>query len=204
MANLIITVIAIALVAVASLMGAYYGGSAFLNNESAANASTVLNQGQQLAGAWAAYLNDNLNTVPTGGLSGAANSLTSGGYITSVPQAPAEAGSVTSKAVDVGTAGAAGHYFMWADMGKPSTGANGGTIADSNASACMHIIQTATGVKATSIKTAAPGAIAMPATASQSNGSFGCAITNAAPPTGVTGSGAAPASGDYTLEYLIQ
>ena len=37
----------LALVAVAALMGAYYGGSAFANNQSAANAATLLNLGQQ-------------------------------------------------------------------------------------------------------------------------------------------------------------
>ncbi len=52
MANLIITVIAIALVAVASLMGAYYGGQAFTEGRDQANAATVLNQGQQLAAAF--------------------------------------------------------------------------------------------------------------------------------------------------------
>lgn len=52
MANLIITVVAIALVAVASLMGAYYGGQAFTEGRDQANASTVLTQGQQIAAAF--------------------------------------------------------------------------------------------------------------------------------------------------------
>lgn len=52
MANLIVTVIAIALVAVASLMGAYYGGAAFLQGAERANAASLVAQGQQMAGAW--------------------------------------------------------------------------------------------------------------------------------------------------------
>lgn len=41
MANLIITVISIALVAVAALMGAYYGGQAFMDGQAKAKANTV-------------------------------------------------------------------------------------------------------------------------------------------------------------------
>ena len=96
MANLIITVIAIALVAVASLMGAYYGGAAFLNNQSAANASTVLNESQQIAGAWQSYLGDNLNVAPTD----ARLLLVNNGYLSRrCPAAPRQPGVATVSAV---------------------------------------------------------------------------------------------------------
>lgn len=56
MANLIITIIAIALVAVASLMGAYYGGRAFLDARLRAQASTLVAQGQQISGAFESFI----------------------------------------------------------------------------------------------------------------------------------------------------
>ena len=65
MANLIITVIAIALVAIASLMGAYYGGSAFLEGSAKAQAATIASQGQQIAAAWVLRANDNGNNYDT-------------------------------------------------------------------------------------------------------------------------------------------
>lgn len=55
MANLIITIISIALVAVAALMGAYYGGQAFLEGQAKARANAILNDMQQLAGALNLY-----------------------------------------------------------------------------------------------------------------------------------------------------
>jgi hypothetical protein len=52
MANLIITVISIALVAVAALMGAYYGGSAFMDGQKKAEANKMINVMQQTEGAY--------------------------------------------------------------------------------------------------------------------------------------------------------
>ena len=59
MANLIITIISIALVAVAALMGAYYGGTAFSSGQAKSLASTLVSQGQQIAAAWAIQTADN-------------------------------------------------------------------------------------------------------------------------------------------------
>lgn len=59
MANLIITIISIALVAVAALMGAYYGGTAFLQGQAKAQANSLINQGQQIAAAWLTYSANN-------------------------------------------------------------------------------------------------------------------------------------------------
>lgn len=58
MANLIITIISIALVAVAALMGAYYGGNAFLQGQAKAQANSLVNKGQQIGAAWQIYAAD--------------------------------------------------------------------------------------------------------------------------------------------------
>ena len=55
MANLIITIISIALVAVAALMGAYYGGAAFLEGQAKARANALVNKASQIGGAWVAF-----------------------------------------------------------------------------------------------------------------------------------------------------
>lgn len=59
MANLIITVISIALVAVAALMGAYYGGTAFLDGQAKAQANQIIAGAEQAANAWRSYALDN-------------------------------------------------------------------------------------------------------------------------------------------------
>ncbi|EGR4214505.1 hypothetical protein F7O40_02705 [Vibrio cholerae] len=51
MFSLIISIIAIALVAALALASIYYGGSAFQEGSADAEASTVVNQGQQIQGA---------------------------------------------------------------------------------------------------------------------------------------------------------
>ncbi|MCV6599041.1 MAG: hypothetical protein OIF36_00965 [Alphaproteobacteria bacterium] len=55
MANLIITIIAIALVAVAALMGAYYGGTAFNQGQEQAERSTLMNEAAQVSAAIVMY-----------------------------------------------------------------------------------------------------------------------------------------------------
>lgn len=52
MANLIITIISIALVAVAAIMGAYYGGAAFQEGSIKADVNALISQAEQLAAAW--------------------------------------------------------------------------------------------------------------------------------------------------------
>lgn len=51
MSNLIITIISIALVAVAAIMGAYYGGSAFTQNTTQVAANSIINEAQQILSA---------------------------------------------------------------------------------------------------------------------------------------------------------
>ena len=205
MANLIITVIAIALVAVASLMGAYYGGSAFLNNTASANAATVLNQGAQIAGAWQAYLGDNLNTPPTSitGLT-TSNYIAAGSYLATVPTVPAGRGGVAAFPVFIASATAtingtaATHYFAYADLGRPATGVTAGT-ADPAAASCLRVQKTAA---KTTITSAAQGAIS-----TTGNVKFGCGILTGTITNGLGGT-AVPSgdltTGDYIMEYLIQ
>lgn len=55
MANLIITVISIALVAVAALMGAHYGGQAYMDGQAKARANELMAKAGQIANAWRMY-----------------------------------------------------------------------------------------------------------------------------------------------------
>ena len=90
MSNLIITIIAIALVAIAALMGAYYGGAAFLQGNIKAKANAIIEQANQIAGAWRAYTVDHNgdNALPLGFSSLIPN------YIAASPVSPV--GKVTS------------------------------------------------------------------------------------------------------------
>lgn len=88
MANLIVTVIAIALVAVAALMGAYYGGSAFLRGTVRANAATMVNQGSQVAAGYVLYSNDNAG-VPPASVTAMVTGIGGRTYLTEAPQIPA-------------------------------------------------------------------------------------------------------------------
>lgn len=59
MANLIITIIAIALVAVMAIIGIFYGGAAFTNSSSKAKANTLISHAQQIRTALIAWSVDN-------------------------------------------------------------------------------------------------------------------------------------------------
>lgn len=89
MFNLIITVISIALIAALSLASIYYGGDNMSKGTARSNAATLVNQGQQLNGASALFRNDNGGTDVA-----AINDLVTGGYLASVPAAPANIGAV--------------------------------------------------------------------------------------------------------------
>jgi len=58
MFSLIITIISIALVAALALATLYYGGSAFSQGSAKANASSIIEQAQQIAGANTLYANN--------------------------------------------------------------------------------------------------------------------------------------------------
>jgi hypothetical protein len=81
MANLIITIISIALVAVAAIMGAYYGGTAFLEGQAKARANAIINKAQQIGAAWILYTSTNggaRDITPW-------SSLVTGSYLQSTP-----------------------------------------------------------------------------------------------------------------------
>ena len=212
MANLIITVIAIALVAVASLMGAYYGGSAFLNNQSAAAASTDLNAGQQMAGAWQAFMSDNYNQVPDVGtcITGTAGSACANGtpnqYLAAIPNWAAAA---STAAAAMGVTQSNNHYYAVADLGA-GAGASIGTAADTNSQGCLKVVKTATGSAAPAITAYTPGAAANDATvdtmvnaAGVGNHTFGCAYMKAVAGTLWGAIGTQPAANHYVMAYKL-
>jgi hypothetical protein len=208
MANLIITVIAIALVAAASMMGAYYAGSAFQNGQMAADSATVINEGVQVAGAWNAYLGDNINTTPTNITAlTQSNYIASGGYLQVIPTIPASAGGVVAFPLFIASAtaivgGNSGtHYFAYADVGRHASGVTAG-ISDINATACIRIQKAAKGSQPSSLASLAQGTIA-----AAGNGTFGCGILTGSI-TGGLGGATVPTgdlvTGDYVMEYLLQ
>lgn len=87
MANLIITVISIALVAVAALMGAYYGGQAFLDGQTNARANAVIEGAKQLAEAYHMQAIDNNSSyaIYSGDLESAPQTFVPK-YMSAIPQ----------------------------------------------------------------------------------------------------------------------
>lgn len=88
MANLIITIISIALVAVAALMGAYYAGEAFYSGQAKAKANSIVNAANQIEGAiriWASTnLKNNTDYPDWNSVTGASSQLITG-YLTQMP-----------------------------------------------------------------------------------------------------------------------
>jgi len=94
MANLIITIISIALVAIAALMGAYYGGTAFLNGQAKANANASVSQGEQQVAAWSVYASDRSGSWTLSSIS-SLSATSPAAYLTTSPVAPAGAAAST-------------------------------------------------------------------------------------------------------------
>lgn len=84
MFNLIVAVISIALIAAMAAASIFYGGSAFGEGTAKAQASTLINNGQQVSGAQQLYMIDN-----SGNRANDIDVLTGGGYLQAVPSAPA-------------------------------------------------------------------------------------------------------------------
>ena len=84
MANLIITVISIALVAVAALMGAYYGGSAFMEGQAKANANSLVQGAEQIKGALTMYATNHSGSY-NGALSGNTLAPLVPDYLSTIP-----------------------------------------------------------------------------------------------------------------------
>ncbi len=118
MANLIITVIAIVLVAVASLMGAYYGGQAFLSGGDAARATALVNQASQIAGAYDLYSVREFEAPY--GFQGVSGSLIGDQYISEIPTPPD----------GVVPAGLTGDFsrWTWVQLGTITTAADDTTV----------------------------------------------------------------------------
>lgn len=88
MANLIITIISIALVAVAALMGAYYGGQAFFGGQAKARANQIISNANQIAGAiqvWQSANARGANDYPAWNHSTGASSTLIPDYLASMP-----------------------------------------------------------------------------------------------------------------------
>jgi hypothetical protein len=207
MANLVITVIAIALVAIASLMGAYYGGAAFLNNTNKAQAFAVMNQGVQIAGAWQDYMVNNLSAPPTD-----LSSLTPT-YLSSIPQYPASKNGPTASApwaVISGVVSGSTHYYGIADMGLSGANAASGTTTDPNAAACLWVIKAGSDSSPVNPSSGAFFTAIAPGGTGIGNATYGCALatSDVAFGTPLTNSGALPttggaAVGHYYTYYLL-
>ena len=104
MFSLIISIIAIALVAALALASIYYGGSAFQEGSADAEASTVVNQGQQVQGAVTLADVDEFTVADE-------DSLVTGNYLKEVP-------SVRSKswALNAADLAAAGTAYAWIEV----------------------------------------------------------------------------------------
>jgi hypothetical protein len=83
MFNLIVAVISIALIAAMAAASIFYGGAAFSQSTAQANASTLINNGQQISGAQQLYAIDNSGSKTTD-----ITDLTGGGYLQALPTAP--------------------------------------------------------------------------------------------------------------------
>lgn len=82
MSSIIITIIAIALIAILALAGMFYGGSGLLGNRDDAVASQVINQSSQIIGAIDLYRTNNAGAVPVD-----SEQLIDGGYLKAMPDA---------------------------------------------------------------------------------------------------------------------
>lgn len=119
MANLIITVISIALVAVAAVMGAYYGGSAFMTGQGNAKANQLVAGAEQIA-AGATLWTSSTGRIEYEDLQ--FNFLVTQNYLSSLPNVAVRS-SPTSE----------GFYCNWADSTGSVTECDGGSYKPQNA-----------------------------------------------------------------------
>src|SRR3546814_334123 len=133
MFQLIFAVISIALLAALAGASIFYGGAAFSGSTAKANVSSLVNQGQQIAGAAALFRTDNGGTTPTD----IATQLVANDYLQSVPTPPTVGDASTSWGI--GTDGTISYVFVRInDDAVPNTCAevtnqNGGTAAATTA-----------------------------------------------------------------------
>jgi hypothetical protein len=80
---LIISIIAIALVVALAGATLYYGGDAFTQGAARSSAAALVNQGQQIAGAWTLAEAENGGAAPAD-----LNALVTAGFLAAVPTSP--------------------------------------------------------------------------------------------------------------------
>ena len=85
---LIISIIAIALVVALAGATLYYGGDAFTRGSARSTAAALVNQGQQISGAWTLYKANNGGAIPAGDSSAQLTALVSGQFLSAVPTSP--------------------------------------------------------------------------------------------------------------------
>ena len=94
MSNLLITVIAIALAAVAAIMAIFYGGTSFTQAQAQAQANRLIEDAHQISIAWLSYANDHGGDRSLPGDSdfkwGASTSILVPGYLAEMPHIPTE------------------------------------------------------------------------------------------------------------------
>jgi hypothetical protein len=135
MSNLIITCIAIGVMALAAMMAVYYMGSTYQSSLSSATASSTLNEADQLAGMWKNFLVGNLMSPP-----GDWSELIQAGYLENVMEYSPGIGTQTEDHYfQIWPDDNGEHYYAIADLGDPS-------LADGNI-ACNKVLTLATGVK---------------------------------------------------------
>jgi hypothetical protein len=196
MSNLIITVIAIGLVAALALSGIYYGGSYFSSMSANAEASAFLNVGSQVAHAWQAYTYDHNGQVPTSW-----QQMIDGGYLLSRPVVPAQVGGGAQIPVFIYAQGDANktNYWLWYLLGRPGAPA---TASDPIATACLRVIKLVTHNTVT-----VPQSFAFVdtnfASPASGNGTSGCAQWDATqqPETNLYGAQLTDETGNYAAGY---
>lgn len=88
MFNLIVAVISIALIAAMAAASIFYGGASFSSSTAKAQASTLVNNGQQISGGQQLYMIDNSGNRNSVNDMGAANGLVTLKYLQAVPTPP--------------------------------------------------------------------------------------------------------------------
>jgi len=129
MFNLIVAVISIALIAAMAAASIFYGGAAFGSGTAQAQASTLVNNGQQISGAQQLYMIDN-----SGNRANNIDVLTPA-YLQALPTAPAN--STGTNATDVGAWEiAANGTFAYI----PLNNSNGGANTSPAATVCAELV----------------------------------------------------------------
>jgi hypothetical protein len=147
MNNLIITVIAISLCCVISMIGIFYGGQMFLGNQYGAAAPAVVEIGEKVASAWQSYEADKRPASP-GAYPTTWATLLSNGYLRSLPMVPPMPGaglnvSGTTYNIAAQNQGyifedSANIWYYVADVGRPTN--TSAYATDTNGSVCKKIL----------------------------------------------------------------